>query len=258
MKKTPVIFIGHGSPMNAIIDNAFTNTLQKLQYNIEKPKAILVISAHWLTNGNTYLQASHNPKQIYDFKGFPKQLYEIIYPVKGIPGLSYSISTNIKNISILTTNEWGIDHGTWAILKHIYPDADIPTIQISIDISKNAHFHYELGKALKYLRNLDVLIIGSGNIVHNLSLVNWEAKGIEPTEEWARELDSEIFESILTNNIEKLLNYRQLRHSNKGIYNPDHYIPLLYCIGAAQDDKPKNIYNGFELGTLSMRSIIWQ
>ena len=141
MKKTPVIFIGHGSPMNAISENAFTNTLKNLQYKIDKPKAIIVISAHWLTNGNTYLQASPYPKQIYDFTGFPKQLYEIVYPVKGLPGLAYSISTNIKNISTIITNEWGIDHGTWIILNHIYPDADIPTIQISIDITKDTNFY---------------------------------------------------------------------------------------------------------------------
>ena len=172
-EKSPVLFIGHGSPMNGIEDNEFSRTWTKLGKEIPKPKAVLVISAHWLTNG-TQITAMENPKTIHDFGGFPKELFEVNYPAIGSPELALATSKLITTTHVKLDHDWGLDHGTWTIVRHMYPDADIPVLQLSIDYSQPAQYHFDLAKQIASLRNKGVLIIGSGNMVHNLQMVAWD------------------------------------------------------------------------------------
>lgn len=257
--KQPILFIAHGSPMNAILKNDFTNALTSLGKTLtnNKPKGIIMISAHWLTQDFTFIESNDKPKMIYDFGGFPDELRKIIYPANGLPILSQEISHKFENPEILETNEWGLDHGAWSILKYLFPNADIPVTQISINYALPMKEHFELGKKLAYLANEGYLIIGSGNLIHNLQVVDFNNKSNMASHSWVTTLSKSIFEAIETNDINSLINYQNFPYANIGIKHPDHYIPFLYTLGAAQElnSKPSYPYTGFELGTLDMRCV---
>ena len=252
--KQPVLFIGHGSPMNALEENAFTQNLRKLGSELTEPKAILVISAHWETNGSQVLSSS-SPKTIHDFYGFPKELFAMEYPAPGAPQLAkaiHEISSSIK-----TTETWGFDHGTWSVLTHLFPKANIPVTQLSIDRYKSNEEHLELGKKLSTLRDEGILIIGSGNIVHNLSILQWGTKN--HGEPWAEEFDEIIKNSLENHNENILIEFDKLGEvAQLAVPTREHYIPLLYSYGASSStDKLSYPYEGFEMGSLSMRSVMW-
>lgn len=255
--KMPILFIGHGSPMNALANNEYTRALNKIRTSIVKPKAILMISAHWMTNG-TWVTAMQEPKTIHDFGGFPKALYEVQYPAPGLPALADSIIKSIKIPPIgADTKEWGLDHGTWSVLRHIYPDASIPVLQLSMDMSKPAEHHYEIGKKLKFLREQGVLIMGSGNIVHNLRTIDWN-ESAKPFE-WAQEFDLWVKEKSLSRDFSSLVKeFMKTKSGQLSVPTPDHYYPFLSILGAVDDsDQLSFPYEGMQNGSISMRSFMW-
>lgn len=256
-KKMPAIFIGHGSPMNALANNEFTKHLKVLGQTLPIPKKILMISAHWMTKG-VELQASPTPKMIYDFYGFPEDLYKINYPAPGDVNLANQVKSDLLKYQAGLDHEWGFDHGNWSVLHHMYPKANIPVVQLSLNQNfMNLRDHLVLAKELNKLRNEGVLIIGSGNIVHNLRQISRSQTA--PVVEWAHEFDELIKKSILENNLEQLLAEDPSKHSQWKMAHPsiEHYLPLLYVLGAA-DPNEKIIfpYEAFELGSLSMRSVL--
>jgi len=256
--KMPTLFIGHGSPMNAIEKNTFVNRIQQLHSQLPVPKAIICISAHWLTNG-TYVTAMENPKTIYDFHGFPKELYEVDYPAPGSPELAASISSIVEDIQIHHDLSWGLDHGTWSILRNIYPSANIPVLQLSIDWKKPLDFHVMLAKKLRMLRERGVLIIGSGNIVHNLGLVDFsKLNQVGYGFDWAIEAREFVNDKILKSDLNSLLKYQNGPNYLKlAIPSPDHYIPLLYVLGLRRNDDELTFFNDELIaGSLSMTSIM--
>jgi 4,5-DOPA dioxygenase extradiol len=255
--KHPVLFIGHGSPMNGIEDNQFSKNWIKFGNEIPKPKAVLVISAHWLTNG-TKVTAMENPKTIHDFGGFPQELFDVQYPAKGNLELARETANLIQSTPVDLDHDWGLDHGTWTVVRHMYPNADIPVLQLSIDYSKPPQYHFDLAKQLKTLRKKGVLIIGSGNMVHNLRMVAWD-KLQEPEFgfDWAIEMNSIFKEKIGNRDFQSLINYEKLNAAAKlAIPTPDHYYPLLYSI-ALQDDKEEvSFFNDKAVGgSLTMTSV---
>lgn len=256
-EKLPVLFIGHGSPMNAIEDNEFSRTWSKFGKEIPKPKAVLVISAHWLTNG-THVTAMEQPRTIHDFGGFPQELFNVQYPAKGSPELATATAKLITSTTIGLDHEWGLDHGTWSVVKHMYPNADIPVLQLSIDYNKPAQYHYDLAQQLKSLRNKGVLIIGSGNMVHNLRMVAWD-KLQEPEYgfDWAIEMNTIFKEKIGNREVQSLIHYEKLGSAAKlAIPTPDHYYPLIYSI-ALQDKQDEISFFNDKLvgGSLNMTSV---
>ena len=256
MSKMPVVFEGHGSPMNAIEDNEYSRTWKSIGKRIPKPEAILSISAHWYTKG-TKIQNEEQTETIYDMYGFPKELYEIVYNSPGSPSIA-KISKELISRETEYYNSWGIDHGTWSVLVHMYPDRDIPVFQISIDAQAPAETHYKIGKELKSLREKGVLIFGTGNIVHNLRLVDWHkgSKGFD----WAYEFDEYIYENIIEKNYGNILRYDELGDVAKlAVPTPDHFYPLLYTLGAVDgEDKVSTFNKSCELGSLTMTSYIWE
>lgn len=257
-EKMPILFIGHGSPMNIISDNEFTRSLKNLGKNLHEPKAILVISAHWLTPGTRVL-CNKSPKTIYDFYGFPEQLYRLQYSSPGHPELAGKIRKNLVAYNIECDYNWGYDHASWAILKHIYPNAEIPMIELSLDYGFNdwrikpITYHYQLAKKLAFLREEGILIIGSGNIIHNLRMIEYEVNA--PTVEWAKKLDTEIKQRIINKSHDDLIHIETLgTDARLGIPTWDHYLPMIYIL-ALQDkeDSVKFVYEGFQHGTISMR-----
>lgn len=253
--KQPVLFLAHGSPMNALYNNSFTNSLKNLGNILNSPKTILMISAHWISRGKTFIHNTENPPIIYDFGGFPKDLYEVKYPVHGSIELAQQVIENIQYTNIEGTREWGIDHGAWSVLKHMFPKANIPVVQLSIDFSQPPQFHFELGESLSFLREQNVLIIGSGNLIHNLRTVDFQNKEISPSQSWVNNLDISITQAIESQDYDKLLNYYDLPHASLGINNPDHYLPFLYTLGAGKNGIISYPYEGYELGTLDMRCV---
>lgn len=254
-ERMPVIFIGHGNPMHALHDNAFTKTLNNIQKTIERPKAILVVSAHWLTRG-TYVSTNPNPKAIYDFGGFPDELYKVIYEPKGSPELAKELKEKITSPKIEADNAMGLDHGAWTVLKHMYPAADIPTFQLSIDYYKPASYHFELAKQLGYLRNKGVLIIGSGNLVHNLGMVDFN----KPNSgyDWAIEFDATVKSLLDKGDFKSLVDYEKLGKSALlSIPTNDHYLPMIYPLGLkTEKENVSYLYEGMEAGSISMRSFV--
>ncbi|MEI8203155.1 MAG: 4,5-DOPA dioxygenase extradiol [Bacteroidota bacterium] len=253
--KMPALFIGHGSPMNAIENNEFTRTLTKLGKTLPKPKAILCISAHWMTKG-TFVNISPNPKMIYDMYGFPKELYEVQYPAKGSPETAKETQDLATKTKVLDDTKWGYDHGNWSVMKHLYPDADIPLFQMSIDYDKPMQYHYDLAKELKDLRNKGVLIVGSGNITHNLGRVDFS--GLDaPVQDWAQEFDTKVKQYIDTENHQALINYSEMgKSASLAVPEPSHYIPFMYTLGLqGKGEASSYIYEGFHYGTLSMRAV---
>jgi 4,5-DOPA dioxygenase extradiol len=253
----PAIFIGHGSPANAIEDNIYTQAWRELGKKLPKPQAILCISAHWYTDKTT-VSNSEKPKQIYDFYGFPNELYEINYPVMGSPELAKTIKDLLSPIEeIGYDNSWGIDHGAWVPLMQMFPAADIPIVQLSINYNQPADFHYLLGQALKPLREQGVLIIGSGNIVHNLGLINFEDTN---PYSWTTKFDKLIWQAIKDHDHSSLINFKNLgNEAELAIPTPDHYLPLLYILGLQNnDEKITSFVDGLVYKSISMRSLILQ
>lgn len=255
----PVIFVGHGTPMNAIEDNEFVHEWNKLGSDLPRPKAILCISAHWETRG-TYVTAMEHPKTIHDFYGFPQELYKQRYPAHGFKDLAEVVQKEVENINIGLDYEWGLDHGSWSVLKHIYPFADIPVVQMSIDHFKDGRYHYDLGKELLFLRRKGILVVGSGNMIHNLRMVRVE-NGDFNTEygyDWAFELNDLFKEKILNQEHTSLIDYKRISNSAQlAIPTPEHYIPMLYTLSLQQKDERIRIFNDKVIaGSLSMTSLI--
>lgn len=256
--KMPVLFIGHGSPMNGIEDNIFSQYWQQLGKEIPMPKAVLCISAHWLTNG-THITAMSAPRTIHDFGGFPQALFDVQYPVPGNPELAKETAALITKANVgLDNHEWGLDHGTWTVVRRMYPDANIPVLQLSIDFGRSPQYHYELGKELSALRRKGVLIIGSGNMVHNLRMVAWD-KMAEPNFgfDWALEMNDVFKKHITAKNHRALIDYQQLGSAAKlAIPTPDHYYPLLYTLGLQEDNDDIAFFNDQAVaGSLTMTSV---
>jgi len=235
--RMPVIFVGHGSPMNGIEDNEFSRGWQQLGREIPQPRAVLCISAHWLTNG-THVTAMAHPKTIHDFGGFPRPLYDVEYEAPGDPELAEETAKLIRSTDVGLDHDWGLDHGCWSVVRRMYPDARIPVLQLSIDYYKPASYHYELGKELAALRNKGVLVMGSGNMVHNLRMMAFD-KMDRPGfgYEWAIEMNETFKRLISTKNHRALMNYQELGPAARlAIPTPDHYYPLIYSL-ALQDDR---------------------
>ncbi len=255
--KMPVLFVGHGSPMNGIEDNVFSNYWKKLATEIQIPKAVICVSAHWLTKG-THITAMEAPQTIHDFGGFPQELFNVQYPAPGSPKIAEETSRGIHSTHVGLNHEWGLDHGTWSILKHMYPEANIPVLQLSIDYNKPPQYHYDLARELAFLRKRGVLIIGSGNMVHNLAMVDFN-KLSEPSFgfDWAIEMNDIFKKKITDKDHAALIQYEKLNAAAKlAIPTPDHYYPLLYSL-ALQDDKDEiSFFNDTAVGgSLTMTSV---
>lgn len=251
-EKMPSLFIGHGSPMNAIAENSFTASLETLGKNLSRPQAILCISAHWMTKG-TWVTHMQNPKTIHDFYGFPKELFDINYPAPGSPKKAELIQANIPHIK-LDDNEWGLDHGTWAVLRKMYPQADVPVLQLSLDMTQPPEYHIKLGLELAKLREKGILILGSGNIVHNLRKIQWEENA--KAYDWALVFDRWFQDRLLKRDFKSLTNDFQNSESGRlSVPSMDHYYPMLYVIGAANNSDNLRIeYDEIQNGSISMLS----
>ncbi|WP_113924697.1 4,5-DOPA-extradiol-dioxygenase [Cognataquiflexum aquatile] len=253
----PALFIGHGSPMNGIEDNEFSRQWSILGKEIPKPSAVLVVSAHWLTRG-TWITAMDHPKTIHDFGGFPQELFEVQYPAPGSPTLAKETSELITSVPVGLDHEWGLDHGTWMVVRHMYPDANIPVLQLSIDYYESPDFHYQLGKELRELRKRGVLIIGSGNMVHNLRMVAWnKLNGPEFGFDWALEMNTLFKTKIQSKDHRDLIDYKNLGHAGRlAIPTPDHYFPLLYLLGIQGEKEDVSFFNDKAVGgSLTMTSV---
>ncbi len=252
--KTPLLFVGHGSPMNAIEENEFSIGWQTLKEKIPTPNAILCISAHWETNG-TFVTAMERPKTIHDFYGFPNELFQVEYPAPGNPALATETKKIITKTNVELDNQWGLDHGTWSVLKHMYPNADVPVIQLSIDHNKSPQWHYDLAKELSSLRQKGVLIIGSGNMVHNLRLADWHNPN--GAYDWAYEINLQFKNLISDGNHKALTSYQSLGQSAKlAIPTSEHYIPLIYILGLKEKNESIEFFNDkIVMGSLSMTSV---
>lgn len=253
----PSLFIGHGSPMNGIEENEFVQGFRNAVNDIPKPKAILCISAHWETKG-TKVTAMENPKTIHDFGGFPEELYQVQYPAPGAPDLAKQLKQDITHTDIHLDQEWGLDHGAWTVIKHMYPDANIPVIQMSIDYTKPPKWHYELAQELATLRKKGILIIGSGNMVHNLGRVDWKRMNeIGYGFDWALEARELINNSVLENKHSTLIDYKSQGTSmNLAIPTPEHFLPLLYTLGLQNDKDSISLFNDKAMaGSLTMTSV---
>jgi 4,5-DOPA dioxygenase extradiol len=258
-EKMPVLFVGHGSPMNIIQDNSYTRSLAALAQKIPQPKAVLVISAHWLTQG-TYVTCMERPETIHDFYGFPKELYTIQYASPGSSSEARYVSETVKKTNVGCSLDWGLDHASWAVLKHLYPQADIPVFEMSLDYTfrerhpKPLKYHYDLAKELAGLRTRGVLIMGSGNIVHNLSMIDFENTDAEPYE-WAVEVDEHVKKSLLTGDHDGLIHYMGLgKGATLAVPTLDHYLPMIYAIALQEKNELVTfIHEGFQNASISMR-----
>ncbi len=253
---TPVLFIGHGSPMNGIEHNEFSNNWANLAKEIPTPKAVLVISAHWLSDG-TKITSMDFPKTIHDFGGFPQALFDVQYPAPGNPALAKETAMMIKSANVELAHDWGLDHGAWTVVRHMYPAANIPVLQLSIDYSKGPKYHYELAKELSLLRSKGILIMGSGNMVHNLRLVSFDKLDKEFGFDWAIEMNNVFKNNISNHNHTALINYESLGNAAKlAIPTPDHYYPLLYSLALQNKNEEAVIFNDkLMAGSLTMTSL---
>jgi 4,5-DOPA dioxygenase extradiol len=247
----PVFFIGHGNPMNAIQDTPFSRAWTEEALKVERPAAILSISAHWQTPGSR-VTAMQTPGTIHDFRGFPQELFDISYPAPGSPSLAGLICGRLAHMQVKPDHGWGLDHGTWSVLIRMFPDAAIPVVQLSLDLEKSPSRHLELGKSLQWLRQRGVLIVCSGNCIHNLQTLVWEDRAFD----WALDVDRTLGEAILTNDIRRLVEYPSL-HPAMGLAVPtdEHYLPMLYALGLREADEPVRFFcETVTLGSISMRS----
>ncbi|MBL0357446.1 MAG: 4,5-DOPA dioxygenase extradiol [Chitinophagaceae bacterium] len=256
-EQMPVLFLGHGSPMNAIEENEFVQGFRNIGKTIPKPTAILCVSAHWETRG-TFVTAMEKPPTIHDFGGFPKALFDVQYPAPGSPSLAKETQGIITKTEVKLDESWGLDHGCWSVVKHLYPAADVPVIQMSLDYSQARQYHYELAKQLSALRKKGILIIGSGNMVHNLRMVAWD-KFNQPdyAYDWAAEANSKMKEYILSGDHHPLINYKsQGKAFDLAIPTPDHYLPLLYILALKEENEKISLFNDKAVaGSLTMTSV---
>jgi 4,5-DOPA dioxygenase extradiol len=251
----PAIFIGHGSPMNAIQTNAYTDAWASLGARIPRPKAILCISAHWYVEG-TSVTAMPQPRTIHDFGGFPRELREVVYPAPGDTSVAARVCDVLAPTPVTLDRRWGLDHGAWSVLVHMYPNADIPVLQLSIDETQPAAFQYDLGRRLSRLRDEGVLVIGSGNIVHNLETLAWGTPSVAPFP-WAQRFENRARALLDANDHEPLVNFAELgEDAQLSIPTPEHYLPLLYILGARREGEGVRYpVEGIDLGSISMLSV---
>jgi len=250
--RVPTIFFGHGNPLNALQNNVYTDAWAAVGNSIEKPKAILCVSAHWYVPGSAVTAMAH-PHTIHDFGGFPRELYQVQYPAPGSPPLAQRISELLAPTPVVMDESWGLDHGTWSVLCHVFPQADVPVVQLSIDETEPPEFHYALGKRLAPLREEGVLVIGSGNLVHNLHTYAWGRHNVQPFD-WAVRFETVARELLTCGNDEPLVNPETLgRDATLSAPTPDHYLPLLYVLGSRHADDPISFpIEGFDGGSVSM------
>jgi 4,5-DOPA dioxygenase extradiol len=255
--KMPVLFVGHGSPMNGIENNSFSRTWQELPKQFPIPSAIICVSAHWLTRG-TFITAMDHPKTIHDFGGFPEALYQVNYPAPGNAQLAKETAQLFKQTQVGLDHDWGLDHGAWTVIRHMYPQANIPVLQLSIDYHKPASYHYELAKELSILRTKGVLILSSGNMVHNLRMVAWDKINTPGFGfDWAIEMNDLFKQKIADSDHQPLLKYESLnKAATLAIPTPDHYFPLMYTLGLQQDKEEIKFFNdSLVAGSLTMTSV---
>lgn len=253
--RLPAIFFGHGNPMHAITSNGYTEAWRRVGRETPRPAAILSISAHWYVPG-TAVTIAAAPKTIHDFGGFPPELYQVQYPAPGDPALARRVQELLSPLDVTLDDSWGLDHGTWSVLRHVYPEADIPVVQLSIDETRPAAFHFEIGSKLAPLRDEGILIVGSGNLVHNLHTYAWGRHPQDPYD-WAVRFENAVMEMILAGNLEPLVDYETLgADAALSIPTPDHYLPLLYVLGAGQQGEPIRIpVDGVDGGSISMLAV---
>ena len=251
----PAIFFGHGNPMNALADNEWTRSWANIGNNIQRPKAVLSISAHWYVPA-VAVTAMDRPRTIHDFGGFPQELFEFNYPALGSPELASRVNELLGGDVQGDDRRWGLDHGTWSVLCHVFPDADVPVVQLSIDETKPAKWHYETAKKLASLRDEDILIIGSGNLIHNLHAYAWGKHDVQPFE-WALRFEKTARELITAGDHMPLVNYGSLgKDAMLSAPTPDHYLPLIYILGLVRDDDVVSFpVDGFDGGSISMTSV---
>lgn len=248
-EKMPVLFVGHGSPMNAIEENAFVTGFRKVGQEMNKPKAVLCVSAHWETRG-TYVTAMDHPRTIHDFGGFPKSLFDVQYPAPGSPELARQTKDLVTSTQIGLDEHWGLDHGAWSVIKHLYPNADVPTIQLSLDYTQSPQYHFELAKQLYALRKKGILIVGSGNLVHNLGMVAWnKLSGAPYAYDWAVEAVEKMKSYILEGDFQPLIDFnKQGSAFALSIPTPEHYLPLLYTLALKDDKDETSLFNDQPVG----------
>ncbi|HEU4715070.1 MAG TPA: 4,5-DOPA dioxygenase extradiol [Pyrinomonadaceae bacterium] len=251
----PAIFFGHGNPMNALQNNAWTNGWTAIGNSIPKPKAIVCVSAHWYLPA-TLVTAQDQPRTIHDFGGFPRELYEIKYPAPGDAVLASRLKDLLAPVAVGLDTRWGLDHGTWSVLCHVFPDADIPVVQLSIDETQPASFHYDIAKRLSSLRDEGVLIVGSGNLVHNLHAYAWGRQQVAPLD-WAVRFEARARELLLAGDHDPLIAYETLgRDAVLSVPTPDHYLPLLYVIAQMREGEAVTFpVEGFDGGSVSMLTV---
>ncbi len=256
-ERMPLFFIGHGSPMNAILRNEFSESWRNIANTIPAPKAVLCISAHWETGG-TFVTAMEKPKTIHDFGGFPKALYDVQYPAQGSPALAQEVKRMVKGAEVGLDEKWGLDHGAWSVIRCIYPEADIPVIQLSLDYKKSPQQHYDLSGELNFLRRRGVLIIGSGNLVHNLGMIAWDHAGDQEYGfDWTIEANDIFKRHILSGNHKELIGYSGLgREVQLAVPTPDHYLPLLYTLAMKEEYESVSFFNDKAImGSFTMTSV---
>ncbi len=252
-----MLFVGHGTPMNAIVENEFAVGFREVAARIPQPKAILCISAHWETRGN-FVTALAHPPTLHDFGSFPKELFEVQYPAPGSPSLAAEVGSLVRKTEVLPANHWGLDHGAWSVLRHMYPLANIPVVQLSLNYFQNAREHFEWASELKSLREKGVLIIGSGNMVHNLRLMAWERLGESFGFDWAVEANEKMKQLILNHDHQSLIQYKkQGRPIQLAIPTPEHYLPLLYSLAVTEEEEEVILFNDKLVGgSISMTSAL--
>jgi len=256
-EKMPLLFLGHGSPMNAIEENEFVTGFREVGKTLPHPKAILCVSAHWETRG-TLVTAMEHPLTIHDFGGFPPKLYEVEYPAPGSPELAAETKKLITKTEVGLDQKWGLDHGCWSVVRHLYPAADVPVIQLSLDYYQTPQAHYDLAKELAMLRNKGILIIGSGNLVHNLGRVAWDKLNeIGYAFDWATEANETMKKYILNGDHSKLIGYKSLgRAMDLAVPTPEHFLPLLYILALKEEKEHVSLFNDKAVaGSLTMTSV---
>lgn len=251
----PAVFFGHGSPMNALEQNRYSDAWRRIGASMPKPRAILCVSAHWYIRG-TAVTAMEQPRTIHDFGGFPRELFEVRYPAPGSPLLAARVRELLAPVDVRQDQEWGLDHGTWSVLVHAFPDADVPVVQLSIDAGKPAHWHYDLAARLAPLRHEGILIAGSGNVVHNLGTIRWENDA--PPFDWAVRFNDRVRSHLLAREHEPLIGFETFGADGRlSVPTPEHYLPLLYVLAQQQPDEAISLpLDGIELGSIGMLTAV--
>lgn len=252
----PAVFFGHGNPMNAVLDNPFTRGWAEIGAGLPRPRAILCVSAHWYIPGAA-VTIGTAPRTIHDFGGFPRQLYQVRYPAPGDPGLAARVQKLLAPLKVQRDEQWGLDHGAWSVLCHVYPRADVPVVQLSIDETQPASFHFQIGQRLAPLREEGVLIVGSGNVVHNLHAYAWGGHPVEPYD-WAVQFEQRVRQLMLADETAPLLDYENKlgREAVLSVPTPDHYLPLLYVLGTRGVSEPVSFpVQGVDGGSVSMLAV---